>query len=91
MSSFHQTKNGKVEPTLEKFSRWEKSGRKVEFVRCDNAGENKTLEKQSKSKDRKINLQFEFTARATPQKNHLAELAFSTLGSKGRTLMHNAN
>eukprot|EP00957_Ditylum_brightwellii_P064709 4911182-Ditylum_brightwellii.AAC.1 len=69
-------------PTLEKFSQWEKNRRKVEFVRCDNAGENKTLEKRSKSKDWKMNLQFEFTARATPQQNHLAELAFSTLGSK---------
>eukprot|EP00957_Ditylum_brightwellii_P141865 10808247-Ditylum_brightwellii.AAC.1 len=82
MSSFHTTKNGMVEPTLEKFSRWEKSQQKVEYVRCDNAGENKTLEKRSRSKDWKMNLQFEYTARAMPQQNYLAELAFSTLGSK---------
>eukprot|EP00957_Ditylum_brightwellii_P083009 6310680-Ditylum_brightwellii.AAC.1 len=80
-----------VEPTLEKFARWEQNNRKVKFVRCNNAGENKTLEKRSQSKDWRMNPEFEYTARATPQQNHLAELAFATLGNKGRTLMHQAN
>eukprot|EP00957_Ditylum_brightwellii_P211343 15366072-Ditylum_brightwellii.AAC.3 len=91
MSNFYKAKNGIVEPTVKKISRWKKSGRKVEFVRCDNAGENRLLEKQSKSKDWKMNLKFKYTAHATPQQNHLAELAFSTLVNKGQTLMHQAN
>jgi hypothetical protein len=34
-----------------------------------------------------LGVQFEYTARDTPQQNHLAELGFSILGSKGRACM----
>eukprot|EP00957_Ditylum_brightwellii_P038657 2922379-Ditylum_brightwellii.AAC.1 len=71
-SDFFKTKNGMVEPTLEQFNRWSKKGIMVQYLRCDNAGENKTLEKRSQSSDWKMNIQFEYTARATPQQNHLA-------------------
>eukprot|EP00957_Ditylum_brightwellii_P187911 14307475-Ditylum_brightwellii.AAC.1 len=91
MSNFYKTKNGMVEPTLEKFAQWEQSNRKVKFVRCNNAGESKTLEKRPQSKDWRMNLEFEYTARATLQQNYLAELAFAIMGNKGRTLMHQAN
>eukprot|EP00957_Ditylum_brightwellii_P007549 570986-Ditylum_brightwellii.AAC.2 len=37
-----------------------------------------------------MDIQFEYTARATPQQNHLAELGFASLTNKGRTMMHRA-
>eukprot|EP00957_Ditylum_brightwellii_P063853 4845283-Ditylum_brightwellii.AAC.1 len=44
------------------------------------------------SKDWKMALEFEFTARATPsQQNHLAELGFASLGNKGCSMVHCAN
>eukprot|EP00957_Ditylum_brightwellii_P088212 6719343-Ditylum_brightwellii.AAC.1 len=49
------------------------------------------MEKRAQSKDWRLNLQFEFTGRFTLQQNHLAELAFSTLGNRGHTMMHKAN
>ena len=36
-------------------------------------------------------MDFEYTARDTPQQNHLAELAFATIANKGRAMMHAAN
>jgi len=44
----------------------------------DNAGENKELAKQMKSKDWKFATAIEFTARDTPQQNSLVETAFAT-------------
>eukprot|EP00957_Ditylum_brightwellii_P134008 10217613-Ditylum_brightwellii.AAC.1 len=46
-TNFYQTKNGMVERTLEIFNKLDKNGMVVKYVRCDNAGENKTLEKRS--------------------------------------------
>jgi hypothetical protein len=36
-------------------------------------------------------IEFEFTARDTPQQNHLAEVGFATLANKGRAIMYHAN
>ena len=47
------------------------SGILVKYFRCENAGENKLLEKQAKNSDWKMGLDFEFTACDTPQQNHL--------------------
>jgi hypothetical protein len=47
----------------------------------DGAGENKKLQKRSDSKDWKLEIDYEITARATPQQNHLAELGFATLAN----------
>jgi hypothetical protein len=38
-----------------------------------------------------LNINFEFTARDTPQQNHLAELGFTHLANYGRALMARAN
>jgi hypothetical protein len=53
-SDFFPTKNGMVEPTCEKFQRWQNTGKPVKIVRMDNAGENKLLEKRCGSVDWKL-------------------------------------
>ena len=57
----------------------------------DNAGENKLLEQRSGSADWKLGLKYEFTARDTPQQNHLAELGFSVIANRGRAMFSKAN
>ena len=37
-----------------------------------------------------INITFEYTARDTPQQNHLAELAFATLANHGHAMIRRA-
>jgi hypothetical protein len=86
-SNFFSTKNGMVEPTCEQLHRWKQSGIAVKYMRLDNAGENKLLQQMCESKDWKLGINFEFTARATPQQNALAELAFATLANRGCTPM----
>ena len=90
-STFHKNKDDMVEPSCELFHKWNLAGKSVKFVRCDNAGENRTLEKRANGVDWKLNIQFEYTPRDTPQHNHLAELAFASLANKGRALLSAAN
>ena len=79
ISSFHDTKNGIVEPTCERFENWRQNSRPVKFIRCDNRGENVKLESRAKNKDWKLNLEFEYTGRDTSQRNHMAEVGFATI------------
>jgi len=90
-SNFYPTKNGMVEPTCEQFHKWKSNGILVDYVRMDNAGENTLLQKRSESKDWKLGIKFEYTARATPQQNALAEVSLATLANRGRAIMSAAN
>jgi hypothetical protein len=75
-----------VESSCELFNQWRQRGKEVKYIRCDNAGENKTLQKRANSAEWKLNIELEFTPRDTPQHNHLAELALASLASKGRSI-----
>jgi hypothetical protein len=90
-SNFFETKNGMAEPTCEQLHRWKQNALGVKNIRLDNAGENKLLQQRAESKDWKLNIQFEYTARDTPQQNHLAELALATMSNKDRACMTAAN
>jgi hypothetical protein len=90
-SLFHITKDGMVEPTCSYFNQEMLAGRPVDFIRCDNAGENNLLQNRATGVAWKLKLTFEYTARGTPQQKHLAELAFATLANKGRAMMYAAN
>jgi hypothetical protein len=89
-STFHKHKDEMVEPSCELFSKW-KHEHPVKYIRCDNAGENKTLQKRANGVDWKLNIEFEFTPRDTPQHNHLAELGFASIANEGRALLSAAN
>jgi hypothetical protein len=49
------------------------------------------LQQRCESVEWKLDIEFEFTARDTPQQNHLAELGFAVLVNRGRALMTRAN
>ena len=54
-------------------------------LRCDNAGENKSLHDDLKTK--KPHIKFEFTSPKTPQQNGVVERAFATLKGRVRSMM----
>ena len=58
----------------------------VKVIMCDNAGENKSLEKELSDK----NIKFEYAASGTPQQNGVVERAFATLYNRIRSMMHSA-
>ena len=60
----------------------------VKYIRCNNAGENKTLEK--KMQDKGLGVTFKYTAQNTPQQNGKVERTFATLYSRMRAMMEAA-
>ena len=57
---------------------------KVKKIRCDNAGENQTMEKDCVR--RKMGVTFEYTAVGTPQQNGRIERKFATLYGRVRAM-----
>lgn len=73
-----------------------KSGRKeagipVQIVRMDNDGENVKLKERCDGAQWKLNINFEFTARDTPQQNRYVEVGLLTIANRGRSMMIAAN
>lgn len=90
-SDFFLSKDGMVEPTIEKIHHLKDMDIGPHYLRMDNAGENLLLQKRAESKDWKLGLEYEFTARDTPQQNALAEIGFSVIGSRAKAMMNRAN
>ena len=60
----------------------------VKIIRCDNAGDNKVLERESDKKE--LGIIFEYTAPGTPQQNGVVERAFVTVMGRSRAMMDHA-
>lgn len=58
----------------------------VNFIRCDNTGENLCAKKVFEAENMRIN--FEFTARGTPQQNGVVERVFQTLYNRVRAMLN---
>ena len=63
-------------------------GRRVKYIRCDNAGENQALERECVEKV--LGIVFKYTAPDTPQQNGVVEKAFATMLGKMRAIMNGA-
>jgi hypothetical protein len=86
-SMFYLKKNDMIEPACAQLQKWKQAGLGVTHIRLDNAGENTKLQERAESAAWKLGVQFEYSARDTPQQNRLAELGFTVLGNKGRDCM----
>ena len=60
----------------------------VKIIRCDNAGENKVLEREADKKE--LGIILEYTAPGTPQQNGVVERAFVTVMGRARAMMNHA-
>jgi hypothetical protein len=56
-----------MEPTCILINKWIASGKNIKIIRCNNGGKNHALEKRIKSSDWKLNINFKYTGRDTPQ------------------------
>ena len=63
-------------------------GKKVKFVRCDNAGENRKFQEACEKEG--LSIQFEYTAPGTPQQNGRVERKFATLYGRVRAMLNGA-
>jgi len=63
-------------------------GRRVDHIRCNNAGENRAL--VSACIDKELGIVFEYTAPRRPQQNGVVERAFATMLGKTRAIMNGA-
>jgi hypothetical protein len=80
-----------IEPTSARLHRRKTSGYGVKYIRMDNTGKNVALQERSDSSDWKLRIKYEYTARNTPQQNHLAEQGFAHLAKLGRAIMNHVN
>ena len=80
-----------IEPMCERLQGQKEKGRAVKIIRQDNAGDNKKLQKRCSSADWKLDTDFEYTAKETPQQNSLAETAFTTIAARSRAALNAAN
>ena len=80
-----------VEPTCVKMSKLADIAGDITYLRQDNAGENLKLAKRVGYADWKMKTKVEYTARGTPQQNHMAELGFTAIKAKSRAAMNRAN
>ena len=88
-SFFLKKKNEQVEPIID----WIKALKarhkiQVKIIRCDNAGENKVLERESDKNE--LGIIFEYTAPGTPQQYGVVERAFVTVMGRAREMMNHA-
>ena len=60
----------------------------MKIISCDNAGENKVLERESDKNE--LGIIFEYTAPGTPQQNGVVERAFVTVMGRARAMMNHA-
>jgi hypothetical protein len=81
-TDFYETKAGMIEPACAQLHRWKTSGHGVKYIR---------MHDQRVSSDWKLEIKLEYTARNTPQQNHLAEQGFAHIAKLGRALMNHAN
>jgi L-rhamnose isomerase len=80
-SKFYPKKNDMIEPACAQLQKWKQAGLGVTHIRMDKAGENTKLQARAESAAWKLGVQFEYTARDTPQQNHLVKLGFAILGA----------
>ena len=65
-------------------SHWRAIGKPVQIMRCDNAGENKTLETTTQHSMYQLGITFEYTARSTPEQNSRVEKSIDTKYNRTR-------
>ena len=70
------------EPTCVKMSKLADIAGDITYLRQDNAGENLKLAKRMSCADWKMKTKVEYTARGTPQQNHMAELGFTAIAAR---------
>ena len=90
-SSFHETKADMKQPVCAKLANWRDNLMPVQILRMDNGGENKGLVKMMNSSRWKLYPTIEYTARDTPQHNHMVEVGFATIYGRGRAMMNDAH
>ena len=88
-SLFLKKKNEQVDPIIDGIKALKARHKiQVKIIRCDNAGENKVLERESDKNE--LGIIFECTAPGTPQQNGVVVRAFVTLMGKARAMMNHA-
>ena len=80
-----------IDTTLGQIDKWNNNGLVLKHIRLDNASEKKKLQERAKSKDWKMNIDFEYTERYTPHHIYPEELVFLVLANKGIEMLYHGN
>jgi Reverse transcriptase (RNA-dependent DNA polymerase)/gag-polypeptide of LTR copia-type len=89
-SSFLKRKSDLPKVMMGFLRRMKARGTPVKYIRCDNAGENNDLRNKCQQSTDLNDIEFEFTARDSPQFNGKMERKFATLIGRVRAMMNAA-
>jgi Reverse transcriptase (RNA-dependent DNA polymerase) len=89
-SSFLKRKSDLPALMMRFLRRMKARGTPVKFIRCDNAGENVDLKNKCQQTTDLNDIEFEFTARDSPQFNGRIERKFATLTGRVRAMLNAA-
>jgi hypothetical protein len=90
-TNFYESKKAMVEPMIQRKHQLKELGVCPHYLCLDNAGEKVSLQKCDESTDWKLGLQYELTARDTPQQNVLAKIGFTVIVSRAKAILNYAN
>jgi hypothetical protein len=85
-SFFIKQKSDLAETLIKFLKSLEQEGNIVQYIRCDNSGENNKF--RDMCIEEKFKIKFEFTAPNTPQQNGIVERAFATLYGRIRAMLN---
>ena len=89
-SMFLKKKSDLANEMLQFIQELSMQGKQVQYIRMDNAGENKKFQELAKTNEYACKIHFEFTSPGTPQQNGVVERAFPTLMGRVRAMMNQA-
>ncbi|MGL5934164.1 MAG: hypothetical protein ACRCZI_00925 [Cetobacterium sp.] len=89
-SSFLKRKNDVPKVMMSFLRKMKARGTPVKYIRCDNAGENVDLKNKCQNSTDLTEVEFEFTARNSPQFNGKIERKFATLIGRVRAMLNAA-
>jgi hypothetical protein len=91
ISDIYNSKNGMLEPTVEKLNRLLQLKVILKFRRMDHGRVIKLLAARMLHRDWKVPDIVEWTARNAPQQNSPAEVGFTTMSGRARAMLEDAN
>ena len=91
VSNFIDTKSVIVELKYVQFEKWSQANKLAKMIWQDNTERARNHKLEMIKQYEKLNIQLKYTAKDTPEQNHLSELGLTTIATRAREMTSHAN